>query len=80
MKGNYMKSKDLDRAFDTGKSIIKFLDLSTAERPNQTPRRVNVDFPEWMIHSLDREADRIGVTRQSIIKIWIAERLAKKSA
>ena len=71
-----MKAKDFDKKFDQGKEdIIEDLDLSTLKRPNQTPRRVNVDFPEWMIASLDREAARLGVTRQSIIKVWLAERL-----
>jgi hypothetical protein len=71
-----MKAKEFDKKFDRGKEdIIDDLDLSTARRPNQTPRRVNVDFPEWMISSLDKEAARLGVTRQSIIKVWLAERL-----
>jgi hypothetical protein len=71
-----MKAKDFDKKFDQGKEdIIEDLDLSSLKRPNQTPRRVNVDFPEWMISSLDREAARLGVTRQSIIKVWLAERL-----
>jgi hypothetical protein len=75
-----MKAKALDRLFDTGGDVSAFLDLSRARRTNQTPRRVNVDFPAWMIHSLDREATRLGVTRQSIIKVWIAERLSQKTA
>ncbi|MFV8819548.1 type II toxin-antitoxin system BrnA family antitoxin [Haliea sp. E17] len=71
-----MKAKGFDKKFDQGKEdIIDDLDLSSLKRPNQTPRRVNVDFPEWMIVSLDREAARLGVTRQSIIKVWLAERL-----
>ncbi len=71
-----MKAKDFDKKFDQGKEdIIEDLDLSTLKRSNQTPRRVNVDFPEWMIASLDKEAARLGVTRQSIIKVWLAERL-----
>ncbi len=74
-----MKAKELDKKFDTGESIIKQLDLSKAIRPNQQQKRVNVDFPLWMIQSLDKEAKRIGVPRQSIIKIWLAERLDKSS-
>jgi hypothetical protein len=73
-----MKAKDLDKKFDEGKEdIIDDLDLSNIKRPNQKPRRVNVDFPEWMIASLDKEAARLGVTRQSIIKVWLAERLER---
>jgi hypothetical protein len=70
-----MKAKNLDAKFDSGKDISSSLDLSKIRRPNQEQRRVNVDFPTWMIDSLDKEAGRLGVTRQSIIKIWLAERL-----
>jgi len=70
-----MKAKELDKRFDRGEEITQFLDLSKAKRPGQQQKRVNVDFPVWMIHSLDKEAKRLGVTRQSIIKVWIAERL-----
>jgi hypothetical protein len=70
-----MKAKDFDKLFDEGKDIRKHLDLSKARRTEQDQKRVNVDFPVWMIHSLDREARRIGVPRQSIIKLWVAERL-----
>ena len=70
-----MKAKTFDKEFDSGKDVSKHLELSKARRPLQELRRVNVDFPEWMIDSLDREANRLGVTRQSIIKVWLAERL-----
>ena len=76
----YMKAKDFDKKFDEGKSVVKHLDLSKARRPEQEQKRVNVDFPIWMIHSLDKEAKRLGVPRQSIIKIWLAERLQQASA
>jgi hypothetical protein len=73
-----MKASELDKKFDDGvEDIIDDLDMATATRPNKEQRRVNVDFPVWMVESLDREAGRLGVTRQSIIKIWIAERLEK---
>lgn len=75
-----MKASELDRKFDEGvEDIIDDLDMSTAARPLKEQRRVNVDFPSWMVESLDREAKRLGVTRQSIIKVWIAERLEKAS-
>ena len=71
-----MKAKELDEKFDAGiEDVVDDLDLSTLSRPNQAQRRVIVDFPEWMIASLDREAARLGVTRQSVIKVWLAERL-----
>jgi len=74
-----MKAKDLDKKFDEGEDITEFLDLEKAARPGLKQKRVNVDFPEWMIHSLDKEAKRLGVPRQSIIKVWIAERLKELS-
>jgi hypothetical protein len=71
-----MKAKDFDKKFDEGKQdIVEDLDLSTARRPNQQQKRINVDFPVWVVESLDAEAARIGVTRQSIIKVWLVERL-----
>ena len=75
-----MKAKDLDRQFDKGEDISQCLDLARAKRVNREQRRVNVDFPSWMIHALDKEAGRLGVTRQSIIKVWISERLKEKTA
>lgn len=75
-----MKAKGFDKKFDDNKSeIIGDLDLSARKRPNQTQKRVNVDFPTWMIESLDKEASRLGVTRQSIIKVWLAERLEQSA-
>jgi hypothetical protein len=74
-----MKAKTFDKKFDDGESILDQLDLSKARRPEREHKRVNVDFPVWMIHSLDKEAKRLGVPRQSIIKIWLAERLEQKA-
>ena len=70
-----MKAEDFDKKFDQGENVVEHLDLSKSRRPKQEQKRVNVDFPLWMIHSLDKEAKRLGVPRQSIIKIWLAERL-----
>ena len=70
-----MKAKEFDKKFDNSEDIAKHLDYSKARRPGREQRRVNVDFPVWMIQSLDREANRLGVPRQSVIKIWIADRL-----
>lgn len=75
-----MKAKDLDKRFDDGGDLSKYLDLARARRTNEEIKRVNVDFPAWMVHSLDEEAGRLGVTRQSIIKVWISERLGHKHA
>ena len=70
-----MKVKDFEQRFDDGVDITASLDLSKAKRVLQAQKRVNVDFPTWMIESLDREARKLGVTRQSVIKVWLAERL-----
>ena len=70
-----MKASEFDRKFDEGENITDELDLSHARRPGEEFKRINVDFPAWMVTSLDREARRLGVTRQSIIKMWLAERL-----
>ena len=70
-----MKSSEFDRRFKEGESVIDALDLYAARRPRLEQRRVNVDFPIWMVEQLDLEASRLGVTRQSIIKVWLAERL-----
>ena len=72
-----MKAEEFDRRFDAGEDVAKYLDMSGARRPGQSVKRVNVDFPVWMIASLDQEARRLGVPRQSIIKVWVAERLER---
>jgi len=74
-----MKASEFDKRFDDGEEdITQYLDLSTIRRPNREVQRVNIDFPLWMVASLDREAKRLGVTRQTIIKAWIAERLEQE--
>ncbi|MFM7754231.1 MAG: type II toxin-antitoxin system BrnA family antitoxin [Cyanobium sp.] len=75
-----MNSSEFDRRFEEGESLVEALDLEAARRPRLEARRVNVDFPLWMVEQLDREASRLGVTRQSIIKLWLAERLESRSA
>lgn len=70
-----VKAKELDKKFEAGEDITRYLDLSQARRPGHEQRRVNVDFPIWMIQSLDREASRLGVPRQSLIKMLIARHL-----
>jgi hypothetical protein len=68
-------AQELDEKFDNGEDVSAYFDFSKARRPNQEARRVNVDFPAWMVQGLDKEAGRLGVTRQSLIKMWIAEKL-----
>ncbi len=75
-----MKAREFDSDFDQGKDITGSLDLTRARRPKQQQKPVNVDFPIWMIEMLDKEARRLGVTRQSIIKVWLAERLEQAAS
>ena len=70
-----MKAKEFDEKFDNGEDITEYLEVSKARRPKQDQKRVNIDFPLWVVQSLDKEAKRLGVPRQSIVKVWIAERL-----
>ena len=70
-----MKADEFDTRFESDEDVVDSLDTRAARRPNQDTKRVNVDFPVWMIASLDKQARRLGVTRQSIIKMWLAERL-----
>ncbi len=75
-----MKAEEFKKIFDDGEDIAHLLDLSSARRPNLEQKRVNVDFPIWMVNQLDREAKHVGVTRQSIIKMWLAERLERRQS
>ena len=70
-----ISAAELDKKFDDGEDVSEYFDWSTARRPNQEAKRVNVDFPMWMVNGLDREARRLGITRQALIKTWIAEKL-----
>jgi len=72
-----MKTEEFDKKFDRGENLSDQMDFSKAKRPGREQKRVNVDFPVWMIHSLDREAKRIGVPRQSLIKMLIAEHIER---
>ena len=72
-----IKAEEIEKKFDEGEDISKYFDLSKVRRPKQEQKRVNVDFPLWMVNLLDKEAKRLGVPRQSIIKVWVAERLEK---
>jgi hypothetical protein len=73
----FTTAAELDRAFDEGEEVLHAFDLENSRRPGLEPRRVNVDFPTWVVQGLDLEAERLGVTRQALIKMWIAERLEK---
>ncbi len=76
---NKMKAREFDKRFDASEDISKYLDMTKARRPEHEQKGVNVDFPLWMIRLLDKEARRLGVPRQSIIKVWVAERLEEAS-
>lgn len=66
---------ELEKAFDEGADLEEFFDFDRPSFPNKETRRVNVDFPTWMIAGLDAEATRLGISRQAVIKTWVAERL-----
>jgi hypothetical protein len=70
-----MNASDFDTAFENDEDVLEYLDLESVRRPMRQSKRVNVDFPVWMVEQLDREAARLGVTRQSVIKFWISERI-----
>jgi len=70
-----MKAEELDRKFDEDEEVLEHFDLTTLKRPGLEAKRVNVDFPQWMVDGLDKEASRLGIHRQAVIKFWIAERL-----
>ena len=72
-----MKASEFDKKFDDGENILAELDVNRSRRPGEEIKRINVDFPAWMVTAMDREARRLGVTRQSIIKMWLAERLQR---
>jgi hypothetical protein len=75
-----MKAAEFDRLFDEGEDIDHLIDWSSARRPNLSPETVSVDFPAWIVRGLDQEAQRLGTTRDAVIKVWIAERLPKAAA
>jgi CRP-like cAMP-binding protein len=71
-------AEEFDEIFDRGEEdIVQYLDLKSARRINQEPQRVNIDFPKWVVRRLDEESQLLGVSRQSLVKMWIAERLEK---
>jgi hypothetical protein len=70
-------AEELDEKFDNGEDISEYFDWSSARRINQEPQRVNIDFPRWVVNRLDRESKRLGVSRQALVKLWIAERLER---
>ena len=73
-----MKAKDFDRLFDSGGDVFPYLDLKRARRPDQKVKRVTVGFPTWVIAALDKEAAKLGVSRQDVIRQWIATRVVKR--
>ncbi len=75
-----MKASEFDRIFDEGKEdVLHLLDMKSARRPGLEPKPLNLEVPDWMLRALDREARRLGVTREAMINLWLAERLEKKA-
>jgi hypothetical protein len=75
-----MKASEFDKRFDNGESVVDALELFSAHRPSHAVKRVNIDFPLWMVQKLDIEASRLGVSRQAVIKMWLAERMEHNEA
>ena len=75
MTAKSISVEEFDRRFDDGEDMAEYIDWTSAKRPNLEPKRINVDFPQWMVNALDREAKRLGITRQALIKTWVANRL-----
>ncbi|MEI7980371.1 MAG: CopG family antitoxin [Bacteroidota bacterium] len=75
MKKRSINAEEFDELFDRGADVVEYLEIEKAERPGLKHRRVSVDFPAWMVQELDKEAERMGITRQSVIKYWISEKL-----
>jgi len=79
MKKTSIKASELDEKFDKGEDISEFIDIENAVKPSNKPKRVSIDFPEWMVTELDKVSQRLGVTRQSVIKVFISEKLKDNS-
>jgi hypothetical protein len=77
-KQSTMTAQEFEQRFDEGEDITPFIDMSSIRHPGVEPRRVNVDFPEWMIEKLDWQSRLIGVSRQALVKLWISERIQKE--
>jgi hypothetical protein len=75
MKKKSINAEEFDILFEQGDDLVEYLAMEKAERPGLKQRRVSVDFPAWMVQALDREAKRMGITRQSVIKYWISEKI-----
>ena len=70
-----MKAEELDRKFDEGEDVLEYFDRSTLKRPGLEPQAIEVSFPQWMVAALDKEAQKLGIQREAVIKLWLAERL-----
>jgi hypothetical protein len=79
MKKKYMNASEFDQLFEANEDVVTYLDKSGIKRPGLEQRRITVDFPVWMVYQLDREANRLGITRQSIIKMWISQKIAENT-
>ena len=80
MKKKSISASELEEKFEVGEDIVEYMDLSNATRPGLEQRRVSVDFPEWMVNQLDQIAKKLGVTRQSVIKVFISEKLKEENS
>jgi hypothetical protein len=70
-----MKAEELDQKFDNGEDVLEYFDLSTLKRPGLEPQSVEISFPQWMVAAIDKEARKLGIQREAVIKLWLTERL-----
>jgi hypothetical protein len=75
---NTKKAKDFDNKFESGEDLTNQLNFSKARRVNQESKRVNIEFPLWVVGQLDKQSKRLGIIRQALVKVWIAEKLKEE--
>jgi len=78
MSEHIITEEKFDRRFEAGGDMRPYLDLKKAKVEGIEKKKINLDMPEWIIEGLDEEAQRLGITRQLVIKTWLAERLDRK--
>jgi hypothetical protein len=75
MKKKSISAVEFDEKFEKKENLVPYLQTDKITKPGLKSRRVSVDFPEWMVQELDRAAQKLGITRQSLIKVFISDKL-----
>ena len=76
MSNKVISTEEFDKKFDDGEDISEYIDFDSVRPLNAEQKQINLELPLWIVKGLDKEAQRLGVTRQSVIKTWLAEKLA----